>query len=68
MVFDEKGKSLELRLKGTRKGLLDWGFEYLNHLSGEIAREYERRYTANCNLFSILVILLIHFILVNLFL
>lgn len=49
MVFDEKGKSLELLFKGTKTGLLTWGFEYLNQLSGEIAREFEKRYATNRN-------------------
>jgi hypothetical protein len=44
MVFDEKGKSLELLFKGSKSNLLTWGFEYLNHLSGEISREYEKRF------------------------
>ena len=42
MVFDEQGKCLELLLSGTKLGLLSWGFEYLNFLSGEISREYEK--------------------------
>lgn len=43
MVFDEQGKTLELLFQGTRTGLLGWGFEYLNYLSGEIARDFEKR-------------------------
>ena len=47
MVFDEQGKTLELLFQGTRTGLLEWGFEYLNYLSGEIAREFEKRQEKN---------------------
>ena len=48
MVFDEPGKCLEFLLSGSKQGILTWGFEYLNFLSGEISREHEKQLENKC--------------------
>ena len=33
MTFDEKNSSLVLLLEGSNNDYLNWGFEYLSHIS-----------------------------------
>ena len=46
-TFDEKNASLILLLEGTNQDYLNWGFEYLAHISDLIGEEYEKRIAEN---------------------
>ncbi len=41
------GESLKYCLEGTRRGLVDWGHEYLRSLAGEIGQAYTKRVEEN---------------------
>ena len=42
-TFDEKNSALIFLLEGSNNDYLNWGFEYLSHISDLIGSEYEKR-------------------------
>ncbi|KAB7504021.1 26S proteasome non-ATPase regulatory subunit 2 [Armadillidium nasatum] len=44
MTMSEERECLKYRLLGPKREVGDWGHEYVRHLSGEIASEYESLY------------------------
>ena len=49
MESDTSRESLRFRLLGGKEDLVSWGQEYIRHMTGELAQEYDVRTEKNAS-------------------